>query len=47
MSEGDAAIAALTERIKRETIKFQLIKALKFDISMTSVLQALVSFFLL
>jgi hypothetical protein len=35
MSEGGAAIAALTERIKGETKKYWLIKALKFDISIT------------
>jgi hypothetical protein len=33
MSEGGAAIAALTERIKGETKKYWLIKALQFDIS--------------
>jgi hypothetical protein len=33
MSEGGAAIAALTGRIKGETKKYRLIKALKFDIS--------------
>jgi hypothetical protein len=35
MSEGGAAIAALTERIKGETKKNRLIKALQFDISIT------------
>jgi hypothetical protein len=36
MSEGGAAIAALTERIKGEIKKYRLIKALKFDISIKS-----------
>lgn len=36
MSEGGAAIAALTERIKGETKKYRLMKALKFDISINT-----------
>jgi hypothetical protein len=37
MSEGGAAIAALTERIKGETKTYRLIKALQFDIGMSQI----------
>jgi hypothetical protein len=40
MSEGGAAVAALTERIKGETKKYRPIKASKFDISMNNWMDA-------